>query len=640
MSTDIEHISHNLFLLMLNLSQIRDPDRILSVFMEAIENLISGVTLRVIDQEEEKGLFFDISTRHNHYGRILVERTNDDIEPTTVSLLRNAIGMLAVILEKNYQDKLLAQEKQLLELSVKERTLELEKTNQQLNNEIQERKNIENQRDRLFNLSIELLCIAGFDGYFKQINPAFIRTLGWTEEELLSKPWLDFIHPDDVSKTASMGEQLIQGNTVRSFENRYRCKDGTYRWISWSSFPLLEDELIFAVARDITNQKQMEDELLKARKLESISLLAGGIAHDFNNLLMAIYGNLSFIKSEFNPESSESDIIHDIEISVERARKLTHQLLTFSKGGDPIKETASLAELVIETVKFALRGSNVRSEFSFSDDLYLVDIDKGQFCQVIHNLVINADQSMPDGGIISIRGNNLYLKKDEKTGIRSLSPGEYIQLEIQDRGIGIPEKYIDKIFDPYFTTKSKGNGLGLATSYAIISKHEGTIQVRSTIGEGTTFTIVLPASTHRQQASTQSKESETRTMSSLRILVMDDDSTIRTMIGRMLLKLGHQSDETKDGVELLELYRCAQQNNTPYDVIIMDLTIPGGMGGKETIAHIREFDKNVKVIVSSGYSNDPIMANFKQYGFNGIICKPYQSSQLQKVIDSLFSSDV
>jgi len=404
---------------------------------------------------------------------------------------------------------------------------------------------------------------------------------------------------------------------------------GAETWFAATITPMLENSVIW-IARDITERKRTEEELLKARKLESIGLLAGGIAHDFNNILTAILMNISLAKRYAHPGDKLFKSLAEAEKASLRARDLTQQLLTFSKGGAPIRRTASITELIKDSTEFALRGSNIRCEFSIPEELWPVEIDEGQMSRVMNNLIINAQQAMPDGGILKVRGENVTIAIEETRQGLPLPEGRYVKISLEDQGTGIPPEHLPRIFDPYFTTKQGGSGLGLATTYSIIKKHEGYITVKSELGIGTTFSIYLPAS--QKQTLPQKSTEERLPLGQGRVLVMDDEEVIREAVSQMLREMKYEVKVAKDGTETIKLYREAQEAGQPFDAVIMDLTIPGGMGGKETVTKLIEIDPHVKVIVSSGYSNDPIMANYKQHGFSGFIAKPYKFEELSKTL--------
>ncbi|MBN2089081.1 response regulator, partial [candidate division KSB1 bacterium] len=354
---------------------------------------------------------------------------------------------------------------------------------------------------------------------------------------------------------------------------------------------------------------------------------AGGIAHDFNNILTAIIGNIHLAKMNMDQDVESYEILNEAEMAAGRASELTQQLLTFSKGGLPIKKTASIAELIHDTIRFVFRGSNIRCEFHIPQNLWLAPIDTGQISQVVNNLAINALQAMPDGGTVVVKAENIQLHPNTAL---PLPPGNYVKVALQDQGIGIPGHVLPKVFDPYFTTKPKGSGLGLAICYSIIKKHKGHIFIESETGIGTLVQFFLPAI----PGAVESIESELsqKIKGDGRILVMDDELIVRQVLGKLLTRFGYQVDFAREGNEAIQLYLKAKNENQPYLLVIMDLTIPGGMGGKETIKELLTIDPTVKAIVSSGYFNDPIMANFQNYGFKGFISKPYKMKELQNII--------
>ncbi len=397
---------------------------------------------------------------------------------------------------------------------------------------------------------------------------------------------------------------------------------------------------VVVVFQDITEQKRMEEELHKAQKLESLGILAGGIAHDFNNILTGILGNISLARMGSGGNHALAARLEEAEKACLRAKDLTQQLLTFAKGGVPIKETASLQNILTETVEFVLRGSRVQYRSHMASDLWPAEVDKGQISQVIQNLVINSVQAMPDGGTLSIRAENEAIHQTaEIQGVR-IPPGNYIRIEIEDEGIGIPQKYLDKIFDPYFTTKQDGSGLGLAICYSIIRKHGGYILVASEVGKGTVFTIYLPA----KPEEVKKKQAEDMFPNYLpeggggRVLVMDDEPTICDVARQMLEYMGYEVETAADGQEAIRLYRTAMKRGCPFDLVIMDLTIPAGMGGKEAIQELKKIDPHVLAIVSSGYSNDPVFGNYQQYGFQGCVTKPFGLKELKEALVRTFAS--
>ena len=417
------------------------------------------------------------------------------------------------------------------------------------------------------------------------------------------------------------------------FTEMYNARIG---YLEIRAVPIIDEKgnvlMVAEHIRDITEKKKMEEEILKGQKLESLGVLAGGIAHDFNNLLTAIMGNVSLAKMFAAPGTKAYDRLTDAEKACERATGLTQQLLTFSKGGAPVKKTASIVQIITDSAGFMLRGSNVKCDFTLQKDLWAADVDEGQMGQVINNLIINADQAMPDGGVISVSAENVMI---EASNHLSLPEGRYILISIQDQGEGISPENMSKIFDPYFTTKELGSGLGLATVYSIIKSHQGHLDVESSEGVGTIFRVYLPASEKELEPAEVTAPEATVAAGFGRILVMDDEEVIREIAREILNHLGYQVDVCGDGSSALALYREALDSGNRYVAVIMDLTIQGGMGGKETMKALLAIDPAVKGIVSSGYSNDPILAHFREYGFSGMVSKPYTVRELQERLHEL-----
>ena len=387
------------------------------------------------------------------------------------------------------------------------------------------------------------------------------------------------------------------------------------------------------VVRDITARKKMSEEILRVQKLESIGLLAGGIAHDFNNLLTALLGNISLAKTYAGTETKVVEKLAAAEKASLRAKDLTQQLLTFSKGGAPVKRVMYIKDLLTDLCSFALHGTNVNCGYDFQEDLYPVEVDGGQLSQVVHNLVINADQAMPDGGAVNIRAENVVL--DEKN-LLSLAAGNYVRISVKDQGVGIKQQDLSRIFDPFYTNKPAGSGLGLATAFSIIKNHQGHITAESTPGKGSTFLVYLPAVDKEAVAPRQDETITFRGQG--RILLMDDNDDVRATAADILSHAGYTVDQVNEGAEAVSVYRQAQEAGERFDVVILDLTVPGGMGGKEAAENILAVDPSAKIIVSSGYANDPIMADYSKYGFSGVVPKPYKNQDLGKVVQDILQA--
>jgi PAS domain S-box-containing protein len=493
---------------------------------------------------------------------------------------------------------------------------------------------------RIVETAMEGILQTDKDGRIVFTNRRTLDMLGYAEQELIGQPYEKLKFAEDLPALMEHRKERRQG-IPGLLESRYKRKNGSEIWV-FISATVIKDEKgqfdgIFNLITDITERRRLEEEQRKVAKLESIGLLAGGIAHDFNNILTAIMGNIGLAKMETEPGSELHDRMEEAEKASLRAKSLTQQLLTFSKGGAPVKKLASLSELLRETASFALRGSSVKCQFSIADDLWDAEIDEGQVSQVINNLVINARQAMPSGGTIEVRAENIVLAKEQGLGKNlPLPEGKYARIVFTDHGIGIPEAQIDKIFDPFFTTKQTGSGLGLSTSFSIIHNHGGHIGVESTLGVGSTFYIYLPAST-KTAATAKKEERETiKPVSKCRILVMDDEETVREIASRMLKHIGYEDIKLAiDGTEAIKIYSEALKAGKPFDVVILDLTIPGGMGGKETIKKLLEINPKVKAIVSSGYSSELDVAEYKGYGFKGAVGKPYTIEQLGQAMREL-----
>jgi len=405
------------------------------------------------------------------------------------------------------------------------------------------------------------------------------------------------------------------------------------RFYSWTLMPIKEKGWLNIYGNDITDRKHME-ELALSQKLEAIGSLAGGIAHDFNNIMMIILGNISLAQSELSKDNPGLKYLEESKKSLIRATQLSSQLLTFSRGGAPIRSEISLGKLVEEIVNFDLSGSNVKFIFEKPKDLWVANVDKGQIQQVFDNLTINAKQAMANGGILRITLENTDIK--EQT-VQMLEQGKYIKCTVRDNGIGIKKKHIKHVFDPFYSTKEVGRGLGLATVYSIIKKHAGYISLDSELSKGTTFTLYLPAS--ESLVNSLLKQPEVKKYSKIeqtaRILVMDDEEKICKLLKKMLEVKGHSVSTASDGKQAIEMYKQSLGERKPFDTVILDLTIPGGIGGKEVIKELLKINPKVKGIVTSGYANDPVMANYKEYGFKGIITKPYTSKELQVALNQV-----
>jgi PAS domain S-box-containing protein len=475
------------------------------------------------------------------------------------------------------------------------------------------------------------------DGLYVDINEGFTRLTGYTRDEVIGKTSLELDIWHDPNDRRRLVQAIREKGHYENLEAQFRRKDGGL------IIALMSARIIFlkgvphlvSVTRDITERKVHEKEQLKIEKLESLGILAGGIAHDFNNILTGIMGNISFAKVFLDAAHKANKPLLEAEKAVGRAGELAHQLLTFARGGEPIKKVVSLQHIVSEALTFILHGSNVKGTVDIPDTIHAFEADEGQLSQVFQNIIINATQAMPGGGFLTISARNEMLGADN--GL-SLSPGPYVRVILADQGCGISESDQKKIFDPYFTTKSAGIGLGLSSVHSIVNRHGGHIEVSSAMAKGTTFTIYLPSTGKVfPDSGPETAEFTKGDHQGGSILVMDDDEMIRDLAASILTHLGYKVTTCADGDEAIELFKASNVSGAPYLACFVDLTIPGGLGGKEVARQILSAYPNACLVVSSGYSNDPIMSNFEKFGFRGAIAKPYSMHEFEKVLGAVLS---
>ncbi len=416
--------------------------------------------------------------------------------------------------------------------------------------------------------------------------------------------------------------------------HRHQDFEGGVLYVETKAFPLKDDagNIISVIESicNITEKHLLEEERLKTQKLEAIGTLAGGIAHDFNNLLQGVFGYISLARLKLNDREKSLHALEEAEKALHMTVKLTNQLLTFSKGGKPVKRPSNLRPVIENAAKFALSGSRSDCRIA-ADDLWLAEVDEGQIGQVIQNIVLNADQAMPEGGMVEITARNV--QAPGKNLPQRLQQGRYVEIVIKDSGIGIPEQYQSKIFDPYFTTKDKGSGLGLATSYSIMKNHGGLIAVQSAVGQGATFFLYLPATSFAHKMETAKPVRVAAAAQSGRILVMDDERVIRSVAAELITALGHRVEFAEHGKEVIEKYEAAKRSGEPFDAVILDLTVRGGMGGAEAVRELQKIDPGVKAVVSSGYADNSIASNHRAQGFKAFLKKPYDVDSLRDVLD-------
>jgi len=469
------------------------------------------------------------------------------------------------------------------------------------------------------------------NGCITEVNPRWLDILGYERSEVIGRRFAEFISPIERPALATEFVAFKEDGTCHGTVWHLLREDGSTIVASFEGRIAHHADGSFkqthCVFQDITDAQRLQDEMLKTQKLESLGILAGGIAHDFNNALLVIMGNLQMARLFPSEDEMHGRQLRNSENACKQAQELTGQLLTFARGGAPIKTTASITSLVRDTASFAVSGSNVKCTFALGADVSPVDVDQGQISQVINNLVINADQAMPAGGTLRVTVDNTEL--NGPSGV-SLPPGRYVRITVADEGVGIAPDVLERIFDPYFTTKSTGSGLGLASSFSIIRNHDGHIGVESTPGVGTTFTIHLPCST--KSVSAEEQYEEPIVPGEGRILVMDDEEAVRDFARMLLGEIGYKVEVAREGQEAIACYEQAMEEGQPFAAVVLDLTIRGGAGGKATIEQLLRIDPNVRAVVCSGYSADPVMANYRDYGFRAVVVKPYGVAELVNAV--------
>jgi signal transduction histidine kinase/ActR/RegA family two-component response regulator len=391
--------------------------------------------------------------------------------------------------------------------------------------------------------------------------------------------------------------------------------------------------------RDVTARKRVEEEIVKLKKLEATSILAGGIAHDFNNLLSIILGSINVARMDLPPGHSP-DVLDMAEKAAMRAKELTNKFVNFASGGAPMRRILDLGKLVEDSATLALSGSNVTWTSSLPADLWPVAIDAGQIRQAITNVIVNAREAMPEGGNVLIFAENVKISGEAEDLLPVMTEDRYVRISIQDRGKGIPSDLLEKVLDPYFSTKDRGSekgmGFGLAIAHSVVKRHGGYIEVKSEVGVGTTVAIYLPTPAQTQDEA--GMQAVAATPPPRRILVLEDDQMMLDCTRMLGQRIGYEAAGAKNGEEAVQMYLEAYQQEKPFDLVILDLTIKGGMGGKETVSILRKIDPSMKAVISSGYSQDPVMSQFVEYGFDGALAKPYNMQQLEEILHRVLQS--
>jgi two-component system cell cycle sensor histidine kinase/response regulator CckA len=501
--------------------------------------------------------------------------------------------------------------------------------------DITARRRAEGDRDRLFDLSVDMLCVAGFDGFFRQVNPAWTTTLGWDPQTLLSTPWMDFVHPDDREVTAQRSEELLAGQHLRLFTNRYRCADGTYRWLSWNSVPVPDERIIFAVVRDVTERLELEEQLRLSEKLTALGQLAGGVAHDFNNQLAGILGYAELLKRRRVSDPKVAQYADKILGAAQRSARLTQQLLTFARKGKYQMVGTDLHQVLDEVVSLLAHSIDKRIRIleRRCHEVLQVEGDPAQLQNALLNLAINARDAMPEGGTLAIDTATMRLGPGEVAG---LHPGVFALVRIRDSGIGMSPETLRRAFEPFFTTKElgRGTGLGLSAVYGIVRNHQGTVHIDSTLGKGTSVEVLLPLAGRGTRPEIP-PTTQIAPVSALRVLVVDDEDVVRGTMAEMLAMLGHRATVCGTAREALATYAA---HHDEIDLVILDLVMPD-MTGDETLAQLRALDPDLPVILSSGHDVDATAQSLVSGSRLVPLQKPFTQEDLALSIARIMTPD-
>jgi PAS domain S-box-containing protein len=484
----------------------------------------------------------------------------------------------------------------------------------------------------------DVVFLKDVQGRYMIANSACARLLGSSQEEILGRSDRDFFPPDTAQRLAAADRRVMALGEPEIVEEAIETSDSVTGTYSVLKAPFRDESGaiigVLGIARDVTEQRRLEEEVARARHLEALGTLAGGIAHDFNNYLTGLRGAIALARSKVDPQDEAHEVLSNAEKESLRASGLAEQLLTFARGGAPVRKMASLGEIIRDTVTFALSGSNVKAEIAIPSDLWSAQVDEGQISQVISNVVRNADEAMPEGGVVTVSAENVIVTAADALPVQS---GSYAKLSIRDHGPGMPAETQRRAFDPYFTTKQNGSGLGLAVAGSIVSKHGGHIAVKSQMGAGTTVSVYLPSSS--EGAPAQVAEKMRPDAARGRVLFVDDEAMITLTHSAILGNMGYKVDWARDGREAVARYRDAKDSGEPFDAVIMDLTLPGGLGGREATRQLLDMDREARVIASSGHSNDPVMANFAEHGFKAVVPKPYSTEELTSTLEAVMHDE-
>jgi PAS domain S-box-containing protein len=481
------------------------------------------------------------------------------------------------------------------------------------------------------------------DGKILLINNVAETLTGWPRDEAVGQSLGNVFQTVDIDTRERRDDSLraLAGSSEQRFASLLVARDLSERPIEGCLTPLRDAQgrtvgMVLAF-RDISDALRAQTQQATASRLSSLGLLAGGIAHDFNNILMVIMGNISLVRATAHRGAEGRAALAEAEQACVRARQITWQLLTFSKGSVPLRKTVSVPRILDEASALALRGSDVTCAFDLAPDLWRIDADDTQLVQVFTNLLINAQEAMPHGGVVAVGAENVFEQTGRSDHGLRIEAGAYVRITASDRGIGIPKEHIPRMFDPYFSTKQRGSGLGLATVYSIVKNHGGLIGVESALGAGTRISVYLPAAAviaRRDVATPMISRRQGRA----RVLVMDDEAPIRTLTANMLAFLGYDAEVVDNGGLAIERFKRALDAGEPFDAVLLDLVVPGALGGKEAIGHLTGLDPTVRAILVSGYAQDSIMSTYREYGFTAAMTKPYTLQHLQEMLETVITT--
>jgi PAS domain S-box-containing protein len=529
-----------------------------------------------------------------------------------------------------------------LEAKVRERTVELQ-------NEIIARKQIE-ESSRRSEEKLRLALDASGQGTWdwnlikqKLIWSEKCRTFfGFDSHVTVShESFLGAIRPEDRERIKQAISYSLEQKEDYDEEMQVIWPDGTIHWVASKGKGIYLDDgtpiRMIGVMRDVTERRRMENDLITARKLEAVGRLAGGIAHDFNNLLAVIQGNIDLTKLKIPKENMAHSNLNVAEHATMQAAELTKRLITFAKGGDPIRRLSDIRGMIVDTIGSLVVLKSVEKKYSMDDDLWPVEIDEEQMRQVFRNLAINAAEAMPQGGTIKVETTNIMVNRHD---LLPIPEGQYIRISIEDTGLGISENDLPHVFDPYFSTKQrgqeKGMGLGLSVCYSIVNRHDGCISVTSKEGSGSIFSIFLPAFNKEKPVEFRSHEGKhPGVKNKKKILVMDDEALVRDVTEQLLRIKGYDVATTSDGLEAIDLYKKAMQANNAFDTVFLDLSVKNGLGGVPTLVRLLKIDPHVRAVIFSGYGDDPVIQNFSVYGFIGAVTKPFTLEKLMSAIEKI-----